>query len=118
MFHKDILPENEQDWYCEITLKLEGLDDFQKVYVLMRGRTKEYKKKIQTQYPKTLEEATKSAQMFEDTVEKKHHFKKVSGSHEDNSNSSSFYNGKRKNRKLGGDYVKKPKGSRGNFHKS
>ena len=117
MFRKEFLPENEQDrnweaWdecrmsdlsltqyiskYCELILKLEGLDDFQKVCGFVCGLTKEYKQKVKTQYPKTLEEAIKSAQIFDDTVEKKQHFKKASGSHGDNSKSSSFHNGKRK----------------------
>ena len=31
-----------------------------------------YKAKVKTQYPKTLEEAIKSAQIFDDTLEKSH----------------------------------------------
>ena len=43
--------------YREIILKLEGLDDFQKVRGFLRGLTDEYKTKVKTQYPKTLEDA-------------------------------------------------------------
>ena len=43
--------------YRSIILKLDGLDDFQKI----RGLDNEYKAKVKTQYPKTLEEVIKSA---------------------------------------------------------
>ena len=47
--------------YREISLKLEGLDDFQCVRGFIRGLNNKYKAKLKTQYPKTLEEAIKSA---------------------------------------------------------
>ena len=92
MFRKEFLPENEkeQNWnawdkcrmegltltqciskYCSVILKLDGLDDFQKVCSFIRGLDNEYKAKIKTQYPKTLEEAIKSAQIFDDMFAKK-----------------------------------------------
>jgi len=91
-FQKEFFPENEKDrnwnaWdqckmegftltqyiskYRDIILKLDGLDDFQKVRGFVRGLDKEYKSKVKTQYPKTLEEAIKSAQIFDDIFEKK-----------------------------------------------
>ena len=91
MFRKEFLLENEQDqnwnaWdhckmenltltqyiskYREVSLKLDGLDDFQRVRGFIRGLNNEYKAKVKTQYPKTLEEAIKSAQIFDDTFDK------------------------------------------------
>ncbi|MCO5609563.1 hypothetical protein L7F22_063792 [Adiantum nelumboides] len=91
VFRKEFLPENEPDrnwaaWdkcrmdkltltqyiskYREIILKLEGLDDFQKVRGFLRGLNDEYKTKVKTQYPKTLEDAIKSAQIFDDSLDK------------------------------------------------
>ncbi|MCO5573356.1 hypothetical protein L7F22_027125 [Adiantum nelumboides] len=91
VFRKEFLPENEPDrnwaaWdkcrmdkltltqyiskYREIILKLEGLDDFQKVRGFLRGLNNEYKTKVKTQYPKTLEDAIKSAQIFDDSLDK------------------------------------------------
>ena len=45
--------------YREISLKLEGLDDFQCVRGFIRGLNK-YNAKVKTEYPKTLEEAIKA----------------------------------------------------------
>ncbi|MCO5575776.1 hypothetical protein L7F22_029581 [Adiantum nelumboides] len=91
VFRKEFLPENAPDrnwaaWdkcrmdkltltqyiskYREIILKLEGLDDFQKVRGFLRGLNDEYKTKVKTQYPKTLEDAIKSAQIFDDSLDK------------------------------------------------
>ena len=56
--------------YRGIILKLEGLDDFQKVRGFLRGLNDEYKAKVKTQYPKTLEDAIKSAQIFDDNFDK------------------------------------------------
>lgn len=56
--------------YSELILQLEGLDDFQKVRSLIHGLDKEYKQKVKTQYPKTLEEAIKSAHLLDETHEK------------------------------------------------
>lgn len=50
--------------YREIILKLDGLDDFQKVRGFIRGLDNKYKAKVKTQYPETLEEAIQSAQIF------------------------------------------------------
>ena len=88
IFRKEFLPENEQDknwtaWdrcqqgrltlthyvskYRETILKLEGLDDFQKIRGFIRGLNEDYKTKVKTQYPKTLEEAIKAAQIYDDS---------------------------------------------------
>ena len=56
--------------YHKIILKLEVLDDFQKVRGFLRGLNDEYKTKVKTQYPKTLEDAIKSAQIFDDSLDK------------------------------------------------
>ena len=56
--------------YREIILKLEGLDDFQKVRGFLWGLNDEYKTKVKTQYPKTLEDAIKSAHIFDDSLDK------------------------------------------------
>ena len=90
IFRKKFLHENETDrnwtaWdkcrmdnltlpqyvakYHEIILKLDGLDDFEKVRGFIRGLDNEYKAKVKTHYPKTLEEAIQSAQIFDDTLD-------------------------------------------------
>lgn len=56
--------------YRKIILKLEGLNDFQKVRGFLRGLNDEYKTKVKTQYPKTLEDARKSAHIFYDSFDK------------------------------------------------
>ena len=82
MFRKEFLLENEkeQNWnawdkcqmegltltqyiskYHSIILKLDGLDDFQKVCGFIHGLNNEYKAKVKKQYTKTLEETIKSA---------------------------------------------------------
>ena len=86
VFRKEFSPENEKDqnwtaWdkckmegltlnqyvskYREVILKLDGLDDFQKV----RGFVREYQAKVKTQCPKSLETAIQSALIFDDTTE-------------------------------------------------
>ena len=57
--------------YRATILKLKGLNDFQKVCGFIRGLHKYYQAKVQTQYPKTLEKAIKSAQIFDDSMDKK-----------------------------------------------
>ena len=59
--------------YRGVILKLEGLDDFQKVRGFIRGLHRDYKAKVKTQYPKTLEDAIKDAQIYDDTNEKTIH---------------------------------------------
>ena len=80
-FRKEFLPENEKErnwtaWdqcnmegltltqyvskYRDVILKLEGLDDFQKCRGFVRGLDKEYRIKVKTQNPMTLEEVVKS----------------------------------------------------------
>lgn len=56
--------------YHAIILKLEGLDDFQKVRGFIRGLNEEYQAKVKTQYLETLEDAIKSAQIYDDTTGK------------------------------------------------
>ena len=126
-FRKEFLPENEADrnwaaWdqcrmdrltltqyvskYRGIILKLEGLDDFQKVRGFLRGLNDEYKAKVKTQYPKTLEDAIKSAQIFDDNFDKP--FIKSTPQ------ISPFKNGKRKHEMVPKeDPSKKPKGAKG-----
>ena len=57
--------------YREVILKLDGLDDFQKVRGFVRGLDKEYQAKVKTQYPKTLEAAIQSALIFDDAMDKR-----------------------------------------------
>ncbi|MCO5591548.1 hypothetical protein L7F22_045534 [Adiantum nelumboides] len=132
VFRKEFLPENEPDrnwaaWdkcrmdkltltqyiskYCEIILKLEGLDDFQKVRGFLRGLNDEYKTKVKTQYPKTLEDAIKSAQIFDDSLDKA---SSMSAWGKSALEGSSFKNGKRKSDSTSKeDGFKKPKGAKG-----
>ena len=97
--------------YREIILKLEGLDDFQKVRGFLRGLNDEYKTKVKTEYPKTLEDAIKSAQIFYDSLDKA---SSVPAWGKSASHVHAFKTGKRKidtNSKE--DVSKKPKGFRG-----
>ena len=57
--------------YQEVILKLDGLDDFQKVRGFVRGLDKEYQAKVKTQYPKTLAAAIQSALIFDDAMDKR-----------------------------------------------
>ena len=91
-FRKEFLPQNEKDqnwtaWdkckmegltlnqyvskYQEVILKLDGLDDFQKVRGFVRGLDTKYQAKVKTKYPKTLEAAIQSALIFDDTMDKR-----------------------------------------------
>ena len=84
IYLKEFFPENEQDrnwgvWdvcqmgtltlrqyisnYPSVILKLDGLDNFQKVHGFIRGLTKDYKAKVKSQYQKTLKQAIKDAQV-------------------------------------------------------
>ena len=131
MFRREFLPANEKDrnwnaWdqckmenltliqyiskYRATILKLEGLDDFQKVRGFIRGLHKDYQAKVRTQYPKTLEEAIKSAQIFDDSMDKKG-FGKTSW--EDKSQNSYAKGGKRKFSQSPADSPQKHKGGRG-----
>ena len=71
---------------------------------------KEYKTKVKTQYPKTLEDAIKCAQIYDDMLDKKgitHAF----ASHKNKT--SNFKGSKRKYTTASKAVVKKPKGARG-----
>ena len=91
MFRKEFMPENEQsrnwdDWdvcqmgnlsltqyiskYRGVILKVDGLDKFQKVRGFIRGLTKDIKKMVKSQYPKTLDKAIKDAQVYDDNIDK------------------------------------------------
>ena len=59
--------------YHEVILKLEGLADFQKVRRIIRGLKKDYKAKVKSQYPKTLEKAIRNAQVYDDNTDKPPH---------------------------------------------
>ena len=96
--------------YRALTLKLEGLDDFQKVRGFIRGLHKDYQAKVRTQYPKNLEEAIKSAQIFDDSMDKKGF---GNTSWEGKSHTSSAKGGKRKFTPSPNDALNKPKGGRG-----
>ena len=100
IFRKEFLPENESDrnwtaWdtcvmdrltltqyvskYRGIILKLDGLDEFQKIRGFIRGLKEEYQAKVKTQYPKTLDDAIKDAQIFDDI----HGKSSTKGAHKD-----------------------------------
>ena len=131
MFHREFLLANEKDhnwnaWdqckmdnitlihyiskYQAMILKLEGLDDFQKVCGFIRGLHKDYQAKVRTQYPKTLEEAIKSAHIFDDSINKKG-FGKTSW--EDKSHNSYAKGSKRKISQSLVDSSQNPKGGHG-----
>ena len=59
--------------YRSVILKLDGLDNFQKVRGFIRGLNKEYKAKVKSQYPKTLEQAIKDAQVYDNNIDKPSH---------------------------------------------
>ena len=73
--------------YREVILKLDGLDDFQRVWDFIRGLDKDFQAKVKTQYPKTLEDAIKSALIFDDALDRKGALK-TSESHKTNVASS------------------------------
>lgn len=54
-------------WIWKIILTFEGLDDFRHIRAFNQG----FENKVRTQYPKTLEEAIKSAKIFNDMSDKK-----------------------------------------------
>ena len=56
--------------YRSVIIKLEGLDNFQKFHEFIRGLNKDYKTKVKSQYPKTLEQARKDAQVYDDNTDK------------------------------------------------
>ena len=93
--------------YREVILKLDGLDDFQKVWGFVRGLDKEYQAKVKTQYPKTLEAAIQSALIFDDAMDK-HGLDKSNKSN--NLQSNTF---KRKFANNSVESAKKAKGSSG-----
>ena len=89
IFVKEFLPENEparnwEDWdkamqrgrplltyiaeYREIILKLQGIDDFHKTRGFVRGLDRHFKREVKRSAPKTLEEAIKFAQIYEDNT--------------------------------------------------
>ena len=91
-FNKEFLLENEKDqnwtmWdrcrinyltlnqyvakYQEVILKIDGLDDLQKLRGFICGLDKEYQAKVKTQYPKTLKDTIKNALIFDDALDKR-----------------------------------------------
>ena len=62
----------------------------------------EYKAKVKTQYPKTLEEAIKSAQIFDDTLEKLHAIKFPPARTNVSTPTSKFNNNANKRKEVGG----------------
>ena len=88
--------------YREVSLKFDGLDDFQHVRGFIQGLNNKYKAKIKTQYPKTLEEAIKSAQIFDDTLEKSHIAKFPSARTNVSTPTSKFNNNANKRKEVGG----------------
>ena len=50
--------------YQDIILKLEGLDDFKKVYGFTRGLSSKIQKHVLSKDPQTLEEAIKQAHVY------------------------------------------------------
>ncbi len=82
-------------------------------FVVFCGLDNEYKAKVKTQYPKTLEEAIKSAQFFNDMSDKKSLSLSINKS--SLSNFSPFKN-KRKNANFSiEEHPKKPKGAKGSL---
>lgn len=51
-----------------IILKLDSLDDFQKVQGFLYCLDNEYKSKLRTQYPKTLEDTMSFARVYDDNI--------------------------------------------------
>ena len=56
--------------YRGVILKLDGLDKFQKVRGFIWGLTKDIKKMVKSQYPKTLDKAIKDAQVYDNNIDK------------------------------------------------
>ena len=57
--------------YYQITLKLEEVDKFQKVQEFLCNLHHDYKTKVKTQNPKTLENAIEIAQIYDDIIDDK-----------------------------------------------
>ena len=96
--------------YRSVILKLEGLDEYQKVRGFIRGLHADYKAKVKTQYPKTLEAAIQDAQVFDDTSEKHPHA--FAQNKTNVSQNKRKHNGTSHDQK---DQHKKPKGAKGNL---
>ena len=90
--------------YREVILKLDGLDDFQKVRGFVRGLDKEYQAKVKTQYPKILEAAIQSALIFYNAIDK-HGLDKSTKSNNLQSNTSK--------RKFANNSIESPKKAKG-----
>ena len=88
--------------YREKSLKLKGLDDFQRTRGFIRGLNNEYKAKVKTRYPKILEEAIKSAQIFDDTLKKSHIAKFLPARTNVSTPTSKFNNNANKWKEVGG----------------
>ena len=101
--------------YCEISLKLKGLNDFQHVRGFIQGLNNEYKAEVKTQYPKTLDEAIKSAQIFDDTLDTSHATKFPPARTNVSTPTSKFNNNANKRKKVGGgtNDTKKQKARKG-----
>ena len=59
--------------YGSVILKLDGLDNFQKVCGFIRRLNKDNKAKVKSQYAKTLEQAIKDAHVYDDNIDKPSH---------------------------------------------
>ena len=54
--------------YRELVLKFQGIDDFHKTRGFIRGLDKHFKREVKRSAPKTLEDAIKFAQIYEDNT--------------------------------------------------
>ena len=96
--------------YHSVILKLEDLDNFQKVRVFVCGLNKDYKAKVKSQYPNNLEQAIRNAQVYDDSNDKPLHAHaqgKNDGSNNTNKKRKTSYTQGHK-----GDTNKKSKGTK------
>ena len=104
-------------YYRDITLKLDGLDEFHKVRGFIRGLEPDLQKAVESKDPKTLDEAIKQAHIYgdpqdEDDHDKTQHTRTMSTTNE-NAHASFSVRHKRKFRPAQVQQAKKPKGSQG-----
>ena len=102
--------------YRDVILKLNGLDDFQKVRGFLRGLDNEdwdndYRTKVKTQNPQTLEDAIKGAQIYDDLSAEKQGFVRNNWGSKTLSSGNQY--GKRKFLAGSSEQAKRPKESKG-----
>ena len=93
--------------YRSVILKLEGLNNFQKVCGFICKLDKDYKAKVKLQYPKTLEQAIRDAQVYDNNIDKPIHAFAQAKNNAKNKRKTPYVQGHK------GDANKKSKGTKG-----